>query len=96
MDGADEEWLDFLNDIDGARYVKVVRLFDTDTDPEHIIGVLVWYGGHTVQFFDNNLDEDVYNIGDFSKNEVPFEVAKKEIEEIADYIIDKRHESVSW
>jgi len=90
MDEVDEKCLQFINEIDKAMYVKVVKFYPDDPDSESIIGVLVWYGGHTVQFFNDNLNEDVYNIGDFSKNEVPFEVAKKEIEEIANDIVQGR------
>lgn len=90
MDVADGKWQDFLNDIDGAIYVKVVKFNPDDPDSESIIGVLTWYGGHTVLFFNENLNEEVYNIGDFSKNEVPFEVAKKAIEEIANDIVQGR------
>jgi len=88
MNEADKKWLYLAEAIDEAVYVRAVRLGFEDNDIEDIIGVLIWYGGHTVRFINSELGEDVYNIGDFSKDEVPFEVAQEKIEEIADSMIN--------
>ena len=65
---------DLYDKLDGTRLVKKVVL-DDDT-----VGLIAWYGSHGLHLYDMLCKEiDIRNIGDFSQQSVPFEVAEKEI-----------------
>jgi len=78
------DWYGFIDAIDLARYIKVVR----DQDTNMPIAILVWYGGHQISIFNTDGEEiDIRNIGDFSTNKVPLYIVENEIRLIENEII---------
>lgn len=57
--------------LDEARYVRYDPRDDT---------VLAWFGGHGIHVYNANGDElDLFNVGDFSKNDASLEDVKKAV-----------------
>ena len=83
MNKDDEKWLDFIYAIDEARFIRTVRTRDNE-----ILAILVWHGGHTIHIHNSDGKEvDVWNVGDFAKEEVPFDLIEEEMEIIANEIL---------
>ena len=77
---------DLYDELDGARLVKKIVL-DNDT-----VGLIAWYGSHELHLYDMLCKEiDIRNVGDFSQESIPFELAEKKIDE---WIQDIQNEEV--
>jgi len=80
----DMDWYNFIDAIDNAKYIKVVR--DQDTDMP--LAILVWYGGHQISIFNTDGKEvDIRSFGDFSTNELPLYLVENEMRLIENEII---------
>jgi len=80
----DIDWYNFIDAIDLAKYVKVVR--DSSTDMP--LAILVWYGGHQISIFNTDGKEvDIRSFGDFSYNEVPLNTVENEMRIIENDIL---------
>ena len=78
------DWYNFIDAIDLAKYIKVVR--DSDTDIP--LAILVWYGGHQISIFSTDGKEvDIRSFGDFSNNEVPLYLVENEMKLIENDIL---------
>ena len=80
----DMDWYNFIDAIDNAKYIKVVR--DQDTDMP--LAILVWYGGHQISIFNTDGKEvDIRSFGDFSTNELPLYLVENEMRLIENEIL---------
>jgi len=80
----DIDWYNFIDAIDLARYIKVVR----DPDADLPLAILVWYGGHQISIFNTDGQEvDIRSFGDFSNNEVPLYIVENEMRLIENEIL---------
>ena len=78
------DWYNFIDAIDLAKYIKVVR----DQDTNIPLAILAWYGGHQISIFNTDGKEaDIRSFGDFSYNEVPLYLVENEMRLIENEII---------